>query len=301
MNYEWLVHKYCNELLTTSEIAKLCNLSEKTICYHLRKAGIKPRGIKSPRAPYKDRKWLLQKYLVERKSIGQIAKECNVSKGVIWYNMVKMGIARRRPEPRIRNGMKECTICKRTLPLGNFWRKPNSVDGYWHQCKECLKRRRMETARRYLARPEVRERMRQIAKEWDRKNRERRNMRAKKYRDKIKNSISFRLNNAMRSAIYHSLKGNKNGWHWEELAGYTVEDLRKHIESLWEPWMNWDNWGKYDPNRRTWQIDHIKPVSSFNITGPECEDFKQCWALENLRPVPAIENILKKDRVNLVV
>lgn len=48
----------------------------------------------------------------------------------------------------------------------------------------------------------------------------------------------------------------------------------------------------------TWlQIDHILPIASFNIVSAECEDFKKCWNISNLRPLCALENIQKGSKI----
>lgn len=57
--------------------------------------------------------------------------------------------------------------------------------------------------------------------------------------------------------------------------------------------MNWENHGK---GKGKWHIDHIKPISSFNITSYKCNDFKQCWSLNNLRPLWSHENQSRKRR-----
>ena len=54
--------------------------------------------------------------------------------------------------------------------------------------------------------------------------------------------------------------------------------------------MNWENYGSY------WHIDHIKPKSLFIFESLEDEEFKQCWSLNNLRPLEAKENIRKGNR-----
>lgn len=46
-----------------------------------------------------------------------------------------------------------------------------------------------------------------------------------------------------------------------------------------------------------WHIDHKLPVASFNFDSPEHLDFKKCWALENLQPLWAKENISKGAKV----
>lgn len=50
--------------------------------------------------------------------------------------------------------------------------------------------------------------------------------------------------------------------------------------------MTWDNFGD-------WHIDHILPLSSFNYSTPDEPDFKSAWALTNLRPIWAKENLEK--------
>lgn len=46
------------------------------------------------------------------------------------------------------------------------------------------------------------------------------------------------------------------------ILGCTWDELKYHIESKFEPWMNWNNWGKYNGGlRHGWDIDHIIPIS----------------------------------------
>lgn len=76
------------------------------------------------------------------------------------------------------------------------------------------------------------------------------------------------------------------------MVGYKLEELEKHLQSTvpkgytWQDFLDGELW-----------IDHIIPVSVFNFTKPEHEDFKRCWALENLRVIPARENMEKGARL----
>ncbi|KKN58615.1 hypothetical protein LCGC14_0550340 [marine sediment metagenome] len=108
---------------------------------------------------------------------------------------------------------------------------------------------------------------------------------SKKYyeNNKLSRNISVMIN--------WSLKGNKNNRHWEYVVGYLLNQLKKHLESLFEPGMSWDNYGK-------WHIDHKIPISAFNITSYNCEDFKSCWALGNLQPLWARDNLRKGNKLN---
>jgi hypothetical protein len=85
---------------------------------------------------------------------------------------------------------------------------------------------------------------------------------------------------------------------------YTIQQLKEHLENKFKEvgneWMSWQNYGNYrldlwdDNNTSTWrwQIDHIIPHSTFNYKSMNDEEFKKCWALENLRPLSAKENVL---------
>jgi len=97
-----------------------------------------------------------------------------------------------------------------------------------------------------------------------------------------KRELSQRIGSRMR----HSLYWGKNGHHWEELVGYTLDDLMDHLESQFKRGMTWDNYGD-------WHIDHIRPIADFDYEFVHDEEFKQCWSLWNLQPLWAKENRVK--------
>jgi len=106
-------------------------------------------------------------------------------------------------------------------------------------------------------------------------------------------TVDKRINHCMRATIGDALKGNKAGRKWESLVGYTLKDLMKHLESKFESWMTWGNYGK-------WHIDHIKPKSLFKYKTTKDSEFRKCWALENLQPLEAGENHRKGNRYYLI-
>jgi len=87
---------------------------------------------------------------------------------------------------------------------------------------------------------------------------------------------------------------------WKQIKdylGYTKDELLDHIESQFKPWMNWANNGRpNDVNEPKWQLDHIKPKSSFNYTSIADPEFAKCWALENLQPLESRLNLLKSNK-----
>ena len=75
----------------------------------------------------------------------------------------------------------------------------------------------------------------------------------------------FRLKHNTRTLVYYALK--RNGYSktskTKYILGCSFEEFKNHIESQWESWMSWDNYGKYNGEERYgWDIDHIVPTSS---------------------------------------
>ena len=127
------------------------------------------------------------------------------------------------------------------------------------------------------------------------------------YNNLYKTDPIYRLRKTVSRSINRYLKNNdssKDGESCLEYLPYTIEELKLHLESLFEPWMTWDNHGNYDPktwidgdeSTYIWQIDHIKPHSEFHYTSMEDESFKECWALSNLRPLSAKQNVKEGNR-----
>ena len=112
----------------------------------------------------------------------------------------------------------------------------------------------------------------------------------KRYQNELRKTPRGKLNNTIGTVMRRSLKGNKSGRARESLVLYTVNDLKEHLEKLFAPGMSWGNYGE-------WHIDHKIPMAAFNFEKPEDLDFKRCWALTNLQPMWAIENIKKSDKV----
>ncbi len=72
------------------------------------------------------------------------------------------------------------------------------------------------------------------------------------------------------------------------LVGCSRTFLAGYIEAKFKPGMNWEN-------RSQWHIDHILPVSSFNML--DLEEQKKCFHYTNLQPLWAHENCSKHDKI----
>lgn len=90
----------------------------------------------------------------------------------------------------------------------------------------------------------------------------------------------------MRSRLNKAIKGNfKSGSAVRDL-GCSVEYLKAYLEGQFEPGMSWKNW-----SLKGWHIDHIRPLSSFDLT--DREQFLQAIHYTNLQPMWAEENLKK--------
>jgi len=97
------------------------------------------------------------------------------------------------------------------------------------------------------------------------------------------------LHKRMKVAVRKSLNDNATRTAWTELCGYTLDELRAHLEARFTDGMSWENMA-------LWHIDHVRPLASFNITGIDCPEFKKAWALDNLQPLWALDNLRKGAR-----
>lgn len=225
---------------------------------------------------------------------------------------------------------KECPRCKRWRALHTFGKYVTTWDGYSYACRECInsytrgwisnspeqQERQQAKHRKYYA--ENKDDILQYGHERYVNNREsilqsqktedaRAKGRARKRREVQRNPEKFRqrskrglvlyadsyrayrqrpeykVHHNVSRAIRSALGKAKNGRRWEVLVGYTLSDLRCHLEARFSEGMTWDNYGE-------WEIDHIRPRSSFSFVSAEDEDFKKCWALDNLQPLWRSDN-----------
>ena len=72
--------------------------------------------------------------------------------------------------------------------------------------------------------------------------------------------------------------------------GCTAIELAAHLEKQFKPGMNWNNYG-----RDGWEVDHIRPLSSFDLTLEE--EKKAAFHFLNQRPEWREDNIKKSDNI----
>jgi hypothetical protein len=110
-------------------------------------------------------------------------------------------------------------------------------------------------------------------------------------RVKRKNDFFWQLKNNTRTLIYQAIVFRKfsklKGKSTEEILGCTFEEFRQHLESKFEAWMNWDNYGLYNGELNYgWDIDHIIPLSSVDTL----EEIYELNHYTNLQPLCGYTN-----------
>ena len=123
---------------------------------------------------------------------------------------------------------------------------------------------------------ENKEHLNNLSKEYRSKNRksinEKRNLKNKenreyirnKEKDRRKNDPVYRIAQNIRTYIRKSFKfkGYKKTTKTEQILGCSFLNFRIHLESKFEPWMTWENYGLYNGSLNYgWDIDHITPIS----------------------------------------
>lgn len=108
--------------------------------------------------------------------------------------------------------------------------------------------------------------------------------------ERKKTDINFKLAINLRSRLLMAVKkSSKRGSAVRDL-GCSIEFLKKYLESKFQPGMNWENW-----SRTGWHIDHILPLSSFDLSNRE--QLLKAVHYTNLQPLWAVDNLTKNAKV----
>ena len=221
---------------------------------------------------------------------------------------------------------KRCTKCDNIFPATRtfFSKQKRGLYGYGAWCCNCkkayyVKNKKHIAKLRKLNYINNKEKANKQNNEWYVKNKEKRLKQIYDYREKNEDKVKiwnekgnkihvqrtkerrktdpvFKLKNTISNLIRRSLKvknvtkKNKSA----SILGCTIEEFKIYIESLFEPWMNWANYGPCKPELgRTWNFDHIIPSNSAKTE----EEVIKLNHYTNLRPLDSVENISKHDKI----
>lgn len=112
---------------------------------------------------------------------------------------------------------------------------------------------------------------------------------SKRKRAKIKADPLRKLAMGIRGRICSMFRRGLNGAKCAsslELLGCSFSDAKAHLEKQFKAGMSWENWSLFG-----WHIDHITPLSSFDLSKPE--EQKKAFHYSNLQPLWAEENLKK--------
>lgn len=158
---------------------------------------------------------------------------------------------------------KRCYKCKETKARAFFSMERGNADGLTAICKTCRSLKHLES---HAKNPD----------EYRRKARE-----ANK---RMMKNPSFVIHKRVSARVGEWLRTKKGGKRTFDLIGYSLPELKVHLERQFVKGMSWDNLGK-------WHIDHIVPLSAFDES-----QIKEAWALPNLRPLWAKQNLTKNNK-----
>lgn len=160
-------------------------------------------------------------------------------------------------------------------------------------CKKILGLIHKSASRQPLCKPCITKQQR----EWKKRNPEKVKAYARKTYKRIKKDNAglmikrFRDStgkHAKRAGIRGCVKGKKL-----EYLGCTAQELCTYLETQFQNGMTWNNYG-HKSGVRCWEIDHIKPVSKYDLAIEK--ERRECFHYTNLQPMWVKDNQRKGNR-----
>jgi len=148
-------------------------------------------------------------------------------------------------------------------------------------CLENMRKYRASHQKEALAyREQHRETYRERSRQWraNPANRERVRLR---HTERYNTDDEYRMKCNLRSRLHRAIKRNAKSASTLELLGCTVPELIAHLESQLPD----------GANLRDYQIDHIRPCASFDLTDPAQQ--RECFGWRNLQPLTPSANLSK--------
>ena len=193
--------------------------------------------------------------------------------------------------------IKNCTKCKIPKEYFEFTNKSDTKDKKHEQCKSCLREYYLnnkerinkysrENNKKYY--PKNKENALKYQRKYYKKNKKKQIKKGiERKKKRYKNDIQYRLKMVLSVRFNYLLRRKKvyKKCRVYELLGCDLEFFKNHISSKFLPEMNFDNYAKI------WEIDHIKPCSSFNLE--DIEQQKQCFHYTNTQPLFITTKIAK--------
>lgn len=186
---------------------------------------------------------------------------------------------------------KVCSFCKEWKDLTEFHNNKGAADGLGYDCKICVIERRKDyesgpgKAIKKAYNASSSGKSSKQAYKASSKGKERR--REYEAQQRISN-LPYRIKKTLSERIRGTVLGKKSA-QTRALLGCSIDDFLSYVEEKFQEGMNWGNYGLDG-----WEIDHIRPCASFDLTDPEAQS--ECFHYSNLQPLWASDNRRKGDR-----
>lgn len=130
-----------------------------------------------------------------------------------------------------------------------------------------------------------RETEREYGRRWRTNNPEKE--RTRRYRNQFLN-LQGKLRQILRRRLWAALEYNQKAGSAVSDLGCSIPEFKLYIENQFDEGMTWDNYGNGESK---WNIDHVIPLSSFDLTN-RMEFLEACNWL-NLQPLWWKDNLIK--------
>lgn len=208
-----------------------------------------------------------------------------------------------------------CIACSKLKNSESYFRNKNKINAKSKKYRE----ENFEKIKEYFSNPDVKKHRRDSQKNYREKNKQKLLNQKKSYYQKNKKEIKernslrknkiaeysrnrknndplFKLITNIRISIYNSIKrmGFSKNKNTQEIIGCSFDEFKLHLESKFESWMNWENYGKYNGDLNYgWDIDHVIPIST------ACSELEviKLNHFSNLQPLCSrVNRVIKRNR-----
>jgi hypothetical protein len=177
---------------------------------------------------------------------------------------------------RYKGGLKKCSKCSVFQEVKNFHKDKTTQDSLTSQCVSCkniVRKERTQTEEFKAKRRETRKKHRKQETEYA--------------LNKRRNDPKEKMISLLRTRLLSALKRNEKKGSAVRNLGCSVEFFMEYIQNKFTDGMTWENHGK-------WHLDHIRPLSSFDLSN--IEDIKLACNYNNLQPLWASDNYKKSNK-----
>jgi hypothetical protein len=178
--------------------------------------------------------------------------------------------------------MKTCSDCGTEKYESCFYKNGGGRAGLRSKCKDCINKQTKDFyqwnkeqyseyhKKRYVEnKTEIRAKQREYEKK------------------RLNSDIEFKIKKNLRIRMYCAIRYNlKSGSAVKDL-GCSIDFFKEYIASMFQDGMTWDNYGE-------WHLDHIKPLSLFNLS--DRSQYLEAANYKNIQPLWAKDNLTKSDK-----